>query len=312
MSFFARSFLPLFAFSAYAAVTDPSFSTDVQPILQAKCVACHGAAMPQAKLDLRSPESILKGGASGPVIKPGGSENSLLVTKIITGQMPPGPKKLTAVEIDQIRGWIDRTLPAEAKANTPVVTEREVTAILQARCIRCHGALEKRGGLDLRTMASRLKGGKSGPALVPGKPEESLMLKRIVSGQMPPDKMAKDLAIELPTDAEIEKIRNWIAAGAPGVEAQPAPTTALVKDDDRKFWSFQPPVRPAVPAVKNANWYAIRSTRFCWRSWKQRIEYSPEASRLTLMRRVYLDLVGIPPTQAGDRRVCERHFAHRI
>jgi cytochrome c553 len=283
--------------SALLATAAPTFDKDVQPILQARCVACHGAASPQAKLDLRTPDSILKGGASGPVVTPGLSEKSLLITKVITGQMPPGSKKLTPAEIDQIRGWIDGPLATEAKSTAPAVTDLEATAILQVRCVRCHGGLDKKGGLDLRTMASRLKGGKSGPALVPGKPDESLLLQRIVKGQMPPDKMAKDLAIELPTDAETEKLRSWIAAGAPSGAAEPA--VALVKDDDRKFWSFQPPVRPDVPKVQNAKLVRNPIDAFLLAKLEAKhLKYSPEANRLTLMRRVYLDLVGIPPTPA--------------
>src|SRR5271154_4427219 len=164
---------------------EPSFTTDVQPVLKAKCVACHGAT-PQAKLDLRSAEGVLKGGNSGPVVVPGAAEKSLIMTKVVTGQMPPGKLKLTDAEIDEIRGWIDRTLPAEAKNAPPVVTEREANAVLQARCVRCHGGLAKEGGLDLRTLESRLKGGKSGAALVPGKPEDSLLYKRMANGTMPP------------------------------------------------------------------------------------------------------------------------------
>jgi len=113
---------------------DPAFATDVQPLLQAKCVGCHGAA-PQAKLDLRTSEGVLKGGASGPVVVPGIAEKSLIIAKVVTGQMPPGKTKLTSTEIDLIRGWIDRTLPAEVKIGEPLVTERQALAVLQARCV---------------------------------------------------------------------------------------------------------------------------------------------------------------------------------
>ncbi len=160
----------------------------------------------------------------------------------------PGNVKLTDAEIDRIRIWIDKGLAPEAPVT---VSEHEVRAIFQVRCVLCHGSTDRKGGLDMRTLASRLKGGKSGPGLVPGKPEESLIYQRIVKGQMPPDKLAKDLAVELPTASETEKIRAWIAAGAPGPVAVVLPPDATVKDADRQFWSFQPPRRPAVPAVKN-------------------------------------------------------------
>jgi mono/diheme cytochrome c family protein len=273
----------------------PSFEKDVQPILKAKCVACHGSA-PQGKLDLRTVESALKGGASGPVVIPGSAEKSLLLDKVITRQMPPGKVKLTDAEIDHLRAWINKGVaPPVAQA----VNEYEVRAIFQARCGICHGGLKQEGGLDLRTMASRLKGGKSGPALVPGKPEESLLLKRIVAGQMPPSKLAKDLAVELPTDAETAKIRAWIAAGAPGPEPLAAPTEAVVKETDRKFWSFQPPVRPDVPAVKHQALVRNPIDAFLLQKLEAKsLIYSREADRLALMRRAYLDLIGIPPTPA--------------
>ncbi len=297
-----RKFLPVAlavasATSLLATPANPSFATDVRPILQAKCAPCHGAT-PQGKFDVRSPEAILKGGASGPAVLPGVAEKSLLIAKVVTKQMPPGPNKLTDAEIDKIRGWIDLTLPAEAKLAGPQVTEREVLSILQARCVRCHGGLAKQGGLDLRTMESRLKGGKSGPALVPGKPEASPMYTRVAAGQMPPDKMAKDLAIELATDGETEKIRAWIAAGAPG--PQPEISTApVVKEDDRKFWSFQPPVRPSVPQVKNQALVRNPIDAFLLQKLEEKkLKFSPEASRLALMRRVDLDLVGMVPSKA--------------
>jgi hypothetical protein len=275
---------------------DPSFATSVEPLFTAKCVVCHGSAA-QAKLDLRTLESVLKGGNSGPVVVPGAAEKSLMMTKLVTGQMPPGKVKLTGAEIEQIRGWIERTLPAEASKIPPIVTEREALAVLQARCVRCHGGLAKQGGLDLRTLESRLKGGKSGPALVPGKPEESLLYKRMANGTMPPDKMAKDLAIELPTDAETAKIRAWITEGAPGPTAETP--VAMVKESDKTFWSFQPPVRPATPAVKNTAMVRNPIDAFLLRKLEEKgLEFSPEAGKLTLMRRVYLDLTGMLPTQA--------------
>ena len=131
------------------SAADPTFVNDVQPILQAKCVACHGST-PQGKLDLRTQESLLKGGNAGPVVTPGSVEKSLLMTKVVTKQMPPGNVKLSDAEIKTLRVWIEQTLPAQAAASAPAVKEHEVNAILQARCVRCHGGLEQRAGLDLR------------------------------------------------------------------------------------------------------------------------------------------------------------------
>ena len=276
-------FLSLLAFGQ-------GFDTSAGPLFKTKCVACHGAA-PQGKLDLRTEEAALKGGATGPAVVPGAAAKSFLIDKVVTGQMPPGKVKLTDAEVDLIRVWVDK-LPQVAAA---VVSEHEVRGILQARCVACHGSGKASGGLDLRTMASRLKGGKSGPALVPGKPEESLLYKRIVDGQMPPEKAAKALAVELPTPTETEKIRAWIAGGAPGPE--PVPVAGGVTEKDKQFWSFQPPVRPAVPGTKGLVRNPIDSFLLSTLEAKGR-RYSPEADKLTLLRRASLDLTGLPPTTA--------------
>jgi mono/diheme cytochrome c family protein len=287
--------IALFFVTAGGCAGATTFDSAVQPIFQAKCLACHGAAA-MGKLDLRTPESVLKGGESGPVVMPGAADKSLLIDKVVTQQMPPGKVKMTDAEIDIVRNWINKELapPAEATAE---VSGIEALAIFQARCVTCHGGLRKEGGLDLRTVASRLKGGKSGPALVPGKPLESLLYKRMVNGQMPPDIMAKDLAVELPTDAETEKIKTWIAEGAPAPVI--AAVEPMVKDSDRQWWSFQPPVRPAVPAVKNQALVRNPLDAFLLQKLEAKgLKYSTEAGKLQLMRRVYLDLTGLPPTPA--------------
>ena len=100
------------------------------------------------------------------------------------------------------------------------VTENDVLPIFQTRCVLCHGKRRQEGGLDLRTQASRLKGGKSGPALVPGKPDESLILKRISSGEMPPPKMLFEYAVRPPTSSEVKTLRKWITAGSPRVSKE--------------------------------------------------------------------------------------------
>ena len=276
-------------FTLALAAAGQNFDASAGPVFKAKCAGCHGAAA-QGKLDLRTEEAALKGGASGPAIVAGNAAKSFLIDKVVTGQMPPGKAKLSDAEIDVIRGWVDKLPPVETVAR---VSEHEVRGILQARCVTCHGGLSQKGGLDLRSMASRLKGGKSGPALVPGKPEASSMYSRIVSGQMPPEKMAKELAVELPTEAETAKIKAWIAQGAPGPE--PLPALTAVSDKDKQFWSFQPPVRPTTPSVKGTVRNPIDAFLLSQLEAKG-LSYSREADKLALLRRATLDLTGLPPT----------------
>jgi mono/diheme cytochrome c family protein len=273
-----------------------AFDAGAKQVFAARCVACHGGSNPQGGLDLTSADAILKGGKSGPSVTPGAAAKSLLMDKVVTGQMPPGKVKLKDSEMDSIRAWIDRGIDFKPVANAKV-REQDARAVIQARCVACHGSLKKMGGLDLRTVASRLKGGKSGPALVPGKPEESLMYKRIVNGQMPPDAMAKDLAVELPTEAETEKIRAWIAAGAPEPEPIAIPEDAVVKASARNFWSFQPPKRPSVPAQFAATKNPIDAFLLAKLTAKG-MKFAPEADRLSLLRRAFLDLTGLPPSKA--------------
>jgi len=288
----------------------PTFESDVLPVLEAKCIACHSGQTPQAKLDLQAKLSIITGGKSGRAIVVGSSEKSLLVDKVLSGSMPPVGEKLTAAEIALIRLWIDKGAPADGEAHQLAlkqspseITENEVTPIFQMRCIVCHGKRRQEGGLDLRTQASRLKGGKSGPALVAGKPEESLLMKRILSGEMPPSKMLFDFAVRPPTSAEVEVVRKWIEAGASAAPEQALvaedATDPLVSDADRKFWSFQSPKRPQIPAVHHQELVRTPLDAFLLQKLEaKKLSFSPPAERLTLMRRAYLNLIGLPPDPA--------------
>lgn len=292
-----RSSIIIWLACASVALAADTFDEAVKPIFTAKCAACHSEKVALGKLSLHSVAAVLKGGESGPVIVPGEAAKSLLIDKIVTRQMPPGKNKLTDAEVDQVRNWINRDL---AKTDTGVasVSEHEVRGILQARCVKCHGSERKAGGLDLRTVASRLKGGKSGPAFVPGKPDESLMITRILKGEMPPAKEAKALAVELPSDSETAKLKAWVSEGGKPANAVAA-TVDAVKPGDLKFWSFEPPKMPAVPSVKQQALVRNPIDAFLLAKLESKqMSYNPPASRIALMRRVYLDLTGVPPTSA--------------
>jgi mono/diheme cytochrome c family protein len=216
------------------------------------------------------------------------------VEKIVSRAMPPIEPKLADGQIAVIRRWIDNDSPQ-------LVTENDVLPIFQTRCVVCHGKRKQEGGLDLRSQASRMKGGKSGPAIVPGKPDESLLLKRITSGQMPPPKLLVEYFVRPPSDAEVALLRKWIAGGALAGPKQ----TATEKDDtlvaakDRQFWSFQPPKRPAVPTVRHAELVRNPIDAFLLQKLEAKnLTINPPADRLTLLRRAWLDLTGLPPSPA--------------
>src|SRR5262245_36909898 len=132
----------------------------------------------------------MKGGESGAVNVAGKPEQSLLYEKVHGGLMPPGKKeRLSAAEVDAIRHWIAAGAKfgsVEGATTGAVPTQHDVIPIFLRRCTVCHGLRRSEAGLDLRSKASILRGGKSGPAMVVGKPEESLLIQKTRAGQMPP------------------------------------------------------------------------------------------------------------------------------
>jgi len=302
-----RLLIPLSISLGIAQAAPVNFADHIAPLMKARCAGCHSGAKAQGKLDVNSAEAILRGGNSGAAVKPRHTADSLLLTKITTGQMPPapGPAKLSADEVDLVRRWIDAGAPADAMAASKppahVPDENEILSILQIRCLECHGKRQQLGGLDLRTRASRLKGGKSGPGFVPGDPAASLIVKRIDSGDMPPMQMLREYAIRPPTTSEVDKLKAWIAGGAPELLpghkfASAAPT---VTEKDKQFWSFQPPRRTTPPTVKNSTRVLNDIDRFLLAKLEAKgLSYAPEADKLKLLRRAHLDLTGMPPTPA--------------
>jgi len=213
--------------------------------------------------------------------------------------------------------------------------ENEVVTILAARCQRCHGTEKPKGGLDLTSAKSLSRGGESGPAVVPGKVGESLLVEMIRDGQMPPEGET-----EL-TAAEIDLINRWVAGGAAAdVPLEPLAAAARIDPAAREFWSFRPLVRPALPQsvrVSDPDPSAVSkpSTRqtpidafVLDRLAEHKLTLSAEADRATLLRRLNLDLTGLPPTpeeisefvadnraevyeRAVDRLLASPHFGQR-
>src|SRR5260370_15865110 len=116
---------------------------------------------------------------------------------VISGKMPMGGSRISDADIDTLRRWIEGGALQDSASEAPkVVYEREIfTSILGAKCFVCHGRREQKGGLDLRTRATLLKGGKSGPAIVPGKPDDSLLIRKIAGHEMPPRKLQKQYSL---------------------------------------------------------------------------------------------------------------------
>ena len=172
--------------------------------------------------------------------------------------------------------------------------ETHVRSILKKHCFHCHGEEETpEGGLDLRLVRFMNHGGESGTAIVAGKPEDSLLFRRVRDGEMPPDE-AKLLSPE-----EIGVIRDWIAAGATTVRPEPETITdeTFITEEERSHWSFQPINRPAPPTVKNAKAVTNPIDAFLLAKLEtQGFAFAERASSATLIRRLFLDLHGLPPT----------------
>ncbi len=276
-------------------------TTDALKILKSKCGNCHSADNRKAELDLSSVEAILKGGESGAIMAKN-YEESLLWEMISNELMPPEEEpQLTAEERDLLKRWLEQS---KFSATPPkAISQWDVLPVLQLRCVICHGKTVAEAGLDLRSHASILKGGKSGPAIVAGRPEESLLLQRIHAGEMPPKRRIVEASIKVITETEVQLLEQWIAAGAPNDEAViDAPGNGpdtLVTDEERSFWAFQTPKKSPLPQVEDQTWSQNAIDLLILQGIERAgLTPSPAASKAVLLRRVYFDLLGIPPTSA--------------
>ena len=187
---------------------------------------------------------------------------------------------------------------AEAAQLPPAATrnidfESEVEPILHQRCYACHGPSMQTNGLRLDQRAMALKGGYSGPAILPGDSSRSPLVLRLASDiegfRMPP-------AGPRLSPQQISTLRAWIDQGTAWPEAA-APTQERPSVPANAHWSFQPVRRPQLPPVKQAAWIRNPIDRFVLAKLEsENLAPAPEASRTTLLRRVSLDLTGLPPT----------------
>jgi hypothetical protein len=167
---------------------------------------------------------------------------------------------------------------------------REVKPILSAHCYTCHSAVRQKAGLRLDAAGLIRKGGKHGLALVAGKSAESPLVQAVLGTdrpRMPPESEGAALS-----DKEIATLRAWIDQGAKAPD-EPIPA------DPRKHWAYQPPVRLAIPQIRNPK-SEIRNPIDAFvaaERAKHGLTANPPADRATLLRRVYLDLIGLPPTR---------------
>jgi mono/diheme cytochrome c family protein len=167
--------------------------------------------------------------------------------------------------------------------------EEDILPILSANCLKCHAAGKPKGGLDLRTIASALKGGSGGPALVQGAADKSLLFEKISAGEMPPGKAKL-------AEADVRLIHTWIDTSAPAARTAGAVARRLAPVRKDSHWAFRPPGRPAIPHVRAADRVRTPVDAFVLARLEAKgLTLSADADRGTLLRRVYFDLLGLPP-----------------
>ena len=205
----------------------------------------------------------------------------------------------------------------------------DVRMLLKQHCVKCHGGDKIRGDLDLTTRAGLLKGGEEGPSIIPGKADESFLM-TVLRHEEEPFMPAK--ADKLSPDA-LKKIADWINLGAPYdqplVKQSIAGKGMQVTDDDRKFWAYAPLQAVKAPTVQQKNWPANDIDRFVLRKLESaKLQPNGPADPRTQIRRLYFDLIGLPPSPAEvaafvadpseqayakvvDRLLASKHYGER-
>jgi len=325
------------------------FVRDVQPILAASCVRCHRAAPSEGGLRLDTREGMLEGGDSGGAVVRGDGKGSLLYERLMASdpdeRMPQEAEPLAPAQVETLLRWIDDGAPwpdgvqvmetpaapspaaapppfalptTAARTEGPLVSfNKDVRPILADNCYACHGPDRNRRQMGLRldreeVAKSPLRSGEV--AIVPGDPARSALIQRVTNPdeqkRMPHVSSGKDRL----SAAQIETLRRWIEQGAPW---QP-------------HWSYLRPVRPVPPAVKDTQWPKNPVDAFVLAGIeKEGLAPSPEVGPRELLRRLSLDLTGLPPTPeelhaflgdkaAGayerqvDRLLASPHFGERM
>ncbi len=212
---------------------------------------------------------------------------------------------------------------AAADAETSVDFKRDVQPLFVERCVSCHGPEKQKGGLRLDRKADALAGGDSGKVIIPGKSRDSLLI-RNVSGVDPDNLMPPRGKGEPLTSNQVAILRAWIDSGAPWPDDAIALASAQTQ-----HWAFKVPVRRESPAVKNTDWVRNPIDAFVLaRLERESIVPAPEPDRATLIRRLSLDLIGLPPKPEAvaafitdpnpgayealvDRLLASKHFGER-
>ena len=296
-----------FVLLAVPLMAQPRFEKDILPIFSANCFSCHGGTA-MVGLDLRTAASALRGSHQSTVITKGDSGKSLLYEKISKKVMPPPAfnLKLSDVEIEKVKQWIDtgaQSDEADANAKRWIAQTEHFNAtarpLLIAKCGACHTGGKAMAGLDVSTLESIIKGSANGPVIQEGAADKSILIRRVANQSMPPKGAGKPL-----TEEELGSLRRWVdSTRFPTREAYVERTTFTkmeapdLPESAREWWSFQTPVKKPTPAVKSKARVRTAIDSFVLARLEAKgLSLSPDAANLTLIRRAYTDLTGLPPT----------------
>ena len=199
--------------------------------------------------------------------------------------------QLAAMCVVALTGFLNAAVSVQIAPEQLEFFENKIRPILANHCLECHSG-EKgkiKGGLNMDSKEDVLKGGDTGPALEAGNVKGSLIIKAVTwedDLQMPPKKKL--------SDEQIADLKKWISIGAPDPR-EPSKTAAKI--DKKAHWAFQPVSKPTPPAVKNASWGTNAIDKFILAKLEEKnMIAAPQADKETLLRRVYYDLTGLPPT----------------
>jgi mono/diheme cytochrome c family protein len=217
----------------------PSFAGEIAPIIQGKCLNCHGSANPRNNLDLSTFAGWKRGGDNGPLVIPGNPDRSLLIASVTAAdpmrRMPRNGAALSDDEIALLSKWIEKgatydgpsddTLLADLDAaaspdptivipeptgNETVSFTRDIAPFMSNLCVRCHNSNRKQGGLSLETFHDMMRGGDSGRVVLPGNVEGSRLFR--LTGGLELPRMPADNQVRI-TRKNYEDLKKWFEEG---------------------------------------------------------------------------------------------------
>ncbi|HYW32343.1 MAG TPA: PSD1 and planctomycete cytochrome C domain-containing protein [Gemmatimonas sp.] len=323
-----KSIVALFACFATAIVAaatpvaaqspDDYFESRVRPVLARQCAECHSDGRVRGRLKVTTRADLLTGGKSGPAIVPGDPDASLLIKairhEIAKMEMPKDAPPLSPRDIEGLVEWVRMGAPwpestprivLAASASGEVdggmtpgarIFHNKVRPVLEQKCFACHTS-DERGGLRLDSRERILKGGGRGPAVVPGNPEQSLIVAALRHERE--DLRMPRNAAKL-SDAEIQGFVEWIQAGAEWskAEAPIAVQRRAISKTEREFWSFRPHQVIKVPTPAKSGWAQTDIDRLVLAILDRRgLTPARAADKRTLIRRATYGLIGLPPTR---------------